>query len=530
MPMPRRTPRSDGAVGAVRRRPRAPQHRARVHHPPRRRLGPRRGAHRPCRWRGRDPQLRHDRRRRRAASRTGSTRRAIQPGDRIAFMLEPSLPFYVCLFGAMQTGAISVPLFTLFGPDALRLRVGDCNPTILITNAEKAELAALGRRPARGRRRRRPARRDRAVSRDLHAEDQGQRHGRVPVHLGHHARAARGGQALAPHAGHADVRRALRHRHPARRRVLLPVIAGLGPRPVARHAGAAGDGRDHRHLRRAVRSGAADAGAGRLRDHQHARGGDALPDDEELRERRATSSSTSRSCPTPASRSTRRRSIGSTRRFKVPACSMYGTTEIGVVLVNYPGAEDFVVKPGSLGKAVPGQKLEVQRADGTPAAPGEIGELMLWRARPLGDHQGPREDRRGRLFLPLRPRRRRDHLGRLDDVRGRDREHHAQAPRRARMRGDRRARRAARPGGQGVRRRQPRGQRRASSRNCRTSPASAWPSTNFRGIVEFVDELPKTPAGKVHRKVLRDREAAAASCRDGRPDQLNFKEKSRWPL
>ena len=66
--------------------------------------------------------------------------------------------------------------------------------------------------------------------------------------------------------------------------------------------------------------------------------------------------------------------------FKVPACSMYGTTEIGVVLVNYPGANDFKVKPGSLGKAVPGQKLEVQ----TPrwqalADPGEIGELMLWR-------------------------------------------------------------------------------------------------------------------------------------------------------
>src|ERR1700751_923752 len=64
-----------------------------------------------------------------------------QPGERIAFMLEPSLPFYVCLFGAMQTGAISVPMFTLFGPDALKLRVGDCKPTILITNAEKAELA-----------------------------------------------------------------------------------------------------------------------------------------------------------------------------------------------------------------------------------------------------------------------------------------------------------------------------------------------------------------------------------------------------
>src|ERR1043166_4425104 len=67
----------------------------------------------------------------------------VKPGERIAFMLEPSLPFYVCLFGAMQTGAISVPLFTLFGPDALKLRIGDCNPTILITNAEKAELARV---------------------------------------------------------------------------------------------------------------------------------------------------------------------------------------------------------------------------------------------------------------------------------------------------------------------------------------------------------------------------------------------------
>jgi acetyl-CoA synthetase len=32
----------------------------------------------------------------------------------------------------------------------------------------------------------------------------------------------------------------------------------------------------------------------------------------------------------------------------------------------------------------------------------------------------------------------------------------------------------------------------------------------FPRIVEFTAELPKTPAGKVHRKVLRDREAAKA--------------------
>src|SRR5580700_2749623 len=65
----------------------------------------------------------------------------IKPGDRIAFMLEPSLPFYVCLFGAMLMGAISVPLFTLFGLDGLRLRVDDCSPKLLLTNDEKAGIA-----------------------------------------------------------------------------------------------------------------------------------------------------------------------------------------------------------------------------------------------------------------------------------------------------------------------------------------------------------------------------------------------------
>jgi acetyl-CoA synthetase len=122
----------------------------------------------------------------------------------------------------------------------------------------------------------------------------------------------------------------------------------------------------------------------------------------------ANSGSISRSCPTRASRSTPRRSTSSTN-ISVPACSMYGTTEIGVVLVNYPGADDFVVKPGSLGKAVPGRSSKCSgRRDAR--APGEVGELMLWR-RDRWEPQGLARDRRGRLLLPLRPRRRRDHLG-----------------------------------------------------------------------------------------------------------------------
>ncbi|HVR53048.1 MAG TPA: AMP-binding protein, partial [Pseudorhodoferax sp.] len=61
------------------------------------------------------------------------------------------------------------------------------------------------------------------------------------------------------------------------------------------------------------------------------------------------------------------------------ACSMYGTTEIGVCLVSYPGASDFPVKAGSLGKPVPGLRVQVQDAEGRPCAPGVTGELKLWR-------------------------------------------------------------------------------------------------------------------------------------------------------
>jgi acetyl-CoA synthetase len=58
---------------------------------------------------------------------------------------------------------------------------------------------------------------------------------------------------------------------------------------------------------------------------------------------------------------------------------MYGTTEIGVILADYPGAADHVPKAGALGKPVPGVKVEVQAPDGTPCAPGRVGEIKVLR-------------------------------------------------------------------------------------------------------------------------------------------------------
>jgi acetyl-CoA synthetase len=65
--------------------------------------------------------------------------------------------------------------------------------------------------------------------------------------------------------------------------------------------------------------------------------------------------------------------------FGTQLCSMYGTTEIGVILADYPGAADHVRKAGALGKPLPGMKIEVQQPDGTPCLPDRIGEIKVWR-------------------------------------------------------------------------------------------------------------------------------------------------------
>src|SRR6266404_1857550 len=67
--------------------------------------------------------------------------RGVGPGERVGIMLEPSLAFYAGLFGAVKRGAIAVPLFTLFGPDGLRLRIDDCAPCLLLVSPAQADIA-----------------------------------------------------------------------------------------------------------------------------------------------------------------------------------------------------------------------------------------------------------------------------------------------------------------------------------------------------------------------------------------------------
>lgn len=304
--------------------------------------------------------------------------RGIAPGDRVAVMLEPSREFYVAIFGAIKMGAIAVPMFTLFGPDGIRLRVEDCRPGLMITNAEKAPqvpalpgmtvvvadaefIPALARYPDRFETRSRAD--DLAIFQYTSGTTR-------------------------------ELPDAVKHTHRAIVTLMLAALYGTGVRPGDRFmcpsSPAWGHGLWHGTLAPLAMGVTIGAYAGKyqaerllkaLQDHQFNNLSAAATHYRMMRNSGAAPkyryhldklSFTGE----PIDSETADFVIAT---FGRPACSMYGTTEIGVCLVNYPGAPDFEVKPGSLGRPVPGLRVEVHDAHGAPCAPGVTGELKLWR-------------------------------------------------------------------------------------------------------------------------------------------------------
>ena len=439
----------------------------------------------------------------------------VAKGERIAFMLEPSLAFYVCLFGAMQTGAISVPLFTLFGPDALRLRVNDCTPAILVTNAEKAQLAQRIADEGGGAM-------QVVVADDAFLETLAQH----PT--SYEPKSAANDVACYQYTSGTtrELPDAVKHSHRSIVTLMYAALYGTGVRPgdeffcpsspawghgmwhgtlaplaLGVTTGTYGEGKfDPVRLMKAlddfgITNMSAAATHYRMMKNS-GKGGDFTFHFEKL--------SYTGEPIDPATLE------WIAEYFKVPACSMYGTTEIGVVLVNYPGADDFTVKPGSLGKAVPGLELQVQRGDGTPADPGEIGELMLMRKDGwLSTKDRAKIDEDGYFY----------HCGRADDVIiSAGWTMSAVEIENTMLRHDA----VLECGVIGVPD-EKRGQvvkafvvsgREGSdelTRELQDFTRERLAQHEFPRLVEYVTELPKNPAGKVHRKKLRELEAERAA-------------------
>jgi acetyl-CoA synthetase len=60
----------------------------------------------------------------------------VKQGDRVALFLPQGVELAVSYLGILKIGAISVALTTMFGPEALRIRLADCGASTIITNRE----------------------------------------------------------------------------------------------------------------------------------------------------------------------------------------------------------------------------------------------------------------------------------------------------------------------------------------------------------------------------------------------------------
>ena len=309
----------------------------------------------------------------------------IQCGDRVAIMLDPSLEFYVSLFGTVKRGAIVVPCFTLFGPEALQHRIKDSGAKILITTEEKTPLLGdvpiqrvitvgaefdgwLKGQPSDYKRDKETAGRDIAVLQYSSGTTT-----KFPTAIDHYHRSV---GLLAPSAVFAMGIKEGDHffcpSSPAWGNGLwygtfCPLILGVA-------VGAISGKFNEEILLQALEEfeinnfHAAPTVFKRLI-------GSGLMDKFDLKINRLSFAGEPMDVETFNYLK---------EKFGVSPCSLYGTTEVGCIIVNYGGFHDWEVKPGSMGKPLLGLDIRLVDENNQPVPPGRIGEIVM--------------NRRGKLF------------------------------------------------------------------------------------------------------------------------------------
>jgi len=430
-------------------------------------------------------------------------RLGVERGARVGLLLEPSLPFYGALFGTLKRGAVAVPLFTLFGPDALAPRLDDSQARLLLVGAE-ADPARYAR-----------------PGLEVLALD-----------AAFDARLARESDRYTPATAADDLAllqytsgttralpEAVRHTHRAVVTLMIAARYGLGLTEDDRYfcpsSPAWGHGMWHGTISPLALGLAAGAYSGRF-------------DPRRLREALAAFRITNLAAAPTVYRLLRESGL-TTREglhltkltytgepmdeatwewieatLGLTPCGIYGSTEVGVIIVNYPGFEGYRVRRGALGKAAPGWEVAVVHPETRrPLPPGEAGEIAV--------------RRKGEWFL-VKDRGVLDadgyvhHGGRSDDViisagwtlSAIEIERALLAHpdvREAAVVGVADERRGQVPQAWIVaRRRHP-----ALAAELQDHVRARLGAHEFPRVVEFVDALPRTPAGKIDRHTLRAR-------------------------
>jgi acetyl-CoA synthetase len=428
-------------------------------------------------------------------------------GDRVAVMLDPSLAFYGAVFGAVKRGAVAVPLFTLLGPEGVRLRVDDCRPRLLL------------------------------VARDAERWQQAfERVSVVAVDDSFHRRLAAASPRYAP-ATRADdlavlqytsgttrgLPEAVRHTHRAVVTLMVAAHYGLGLQPGDRYfcpsSPAWGHGLWHGTIAPLALGIAVGAYAGKFHAARLL---------EALEEFRVTNLA---AAPT-VFRMLRGSGLAEGRRlalerltftgepmdsrtwewvektFGVTPCGMYGSTEVGVIIVNYPGFAGYVVKPGALGRPAPGWEVAIVDAHGGPLPSGTVGEIAVRRkggwflvkdrgwmdAEGYVHHEGRSDDVIISAGWTMSAVEIEDALLSHPDVREAA---VVAAPDPLRGQIPKAYVVAERVGP-------------AFARELAEWVGARLSQHEYPRAVEFVEELPKTPAGKTDRRLLRERAGAGA--------------------
>ena len=429
-------------------------------------------------------------------------RRGIVRGERVAVIVDPSRAFYVGMFGAMKYGAIAVPLYTLFGPEGLALRINDCAPGLILTQSDPASLRAQFPQAQ-------------VVTTDdaFWAELAGESPDFAPD-----TRASDLALFQYTSGTTRELPDAVKHTHRAVVTLMVAALYGLGLRPGDRYfcpsSPAWGHGLAHGTIsplalgiHTASYSGKFDA----------VRIFEALQDlaitnvaaaptvfrmlrNSGLRDRYRIDLRKLSYTGEPMDSETR---AWIERAFGVTPCSMYGTTEVGVLIVNYPGLDGYRVKPGSLGKPAPGLEVAIVDANGRELPPMQTGEIAVRRkgAWFYAKDRGYR-DEEGYFYIE----------GRSDDViisagwtmsaveiENTLLKHRAVLeaavvavpdPLRGQVAKAYIVARETRPG---------------LVEDIQTFMKDNLGKHEYPRQVELVDELPRTPGGKVNRKALRDR-------------------------
>ena len=421
-------------------------------------------------------------------------------------MLEPSLAFYGALFGTLKRGAIAVPLFTLFGPEGLALRLHDCRPRVLLVAGDPERWQPLF-----------PDVRVIAVDEDFEA------------------RLGRERDAYAPETGADDLAvfqytsgttralpEAVRHTHRSVVTLMVAALYGVGLEPGDRYfcpsSPAWGHGLWHGTVAPLALGIAVGAYAGKFDGER------LLAALEAFQITNLAAAPTVFRLLAQAGTTSRYRLAlrkisftgepmdGRTwdfieRAFGVVPCSMYGSTEVGVIIANYPGFAGYEVRRGALGKAAPGWEVAVVDADCRPLPPGQTGEIAVRRkdAWFLVKDRG-RVDEEGYFYID----------GRSDDVIISAGWTMSAVEIENVLLGHPDVREAAVVGVTDPLRGQiPKAfvvATRAGedfARELQDYVRGRLSQHEYPRGVEFVDELPKTPAGKINRKALRDHTVAA---------------------